>query len=426
MLKVAFYFDNTSIADRDCSVLDKGNPGIGGTEYLFFATPYELQKRYHNIISVILLTTKDMSLPKEMLCYAVGDINDAIAFCSNRNINIFVVRNLNGIQTKLPRNFNVVIWAHNFIDRKILNKYARNPNIAKIVNVSREQLDNYRDNKAFLKSCYIYNWMYLENNKEKHIPFAERNNEVTYIGSLIPSKGFHLLAKVWKEVIRNVPNAHLNVIGNGCVYGESKLGKYNIASESYEKQFISYLTSEGGIIPSVTFWGRLGSEKNDILARTKVGVPNPTGLTETFCLSAVEMGLYGAWLVTKHRGGYLDTIPPFAGTLFCNEDKLAQFIIAGLRKTDYDSESYLNYCMENFSLEKILPKWLDMFSNIAAGKTVQVDKTIINRDYNFKYLKEINRRIKSLLPFGYLLPTVEWYINVMNKIFHLKIEHHSY
>ena len=244
MLKVAFYFDNTSIADRDCSVLDKGNPGIGGTEYLFCATPYELQKRYHNIISVILLTTKDMSLPKEMLCYAVGDINDAIAFCSNRNINIFVVRNLNGIQTKLPRNFNIVIWAHNFIDRKILNKYARNPNIAKIVNVSREQLDNYRDNKAFLKSCYIYNWMYLENNKEKHIPFAERNNEVTYIGSLIPSKGFHLLAKVWKEVIRNVPNAHLNVIGNGCVYGESKLGKYNIASESYEKQFISYLTNE--------------------------------------------------------------------------------------------------------------------------------------------------------------------------------------
>ena len=43
-----------------------------------------------------------------------------------------------------------------------------------------------------------------------------------------------------------------------------------------------------------------------------------------------------------------------------------------------------------------------------------------------RYLKEINRRIKSLLPFGYLLPTVEWYINVMNKIFHLKIEHHSY
>ena len=54
-------------------------------------------------------------------------------------------------------------------------------------------------------------------------------------------------------------------------------------------------------------------------------------------------------------------VPPFAGTLFCKEDELAQLIIAGLRKTDYNSESYLNYCMENFSLEKILPKWLDMF-----------------------------------------------------------------
>lgn len=426
MLNVAFYFDNTGIADRDCSVLDKGNPGIGGTEYLFCATSYELQKRYKDKVSVRLLISKEMSLPKEMLCHAVSDINGAIAFCANNDIKIIVVRNLNGIQTKIPCDLKVVIWAHNFIDRKILNKYARNPNIARIVNVSREQMDNYRDNKAFLKSCFIYNWMYLDINKEEQIPFCDRNNEVTYIGSLIPSKGFHLLAKVWNEVINYVPDAHLNVIGNGCVYGDAKLGKYNLAAATYENQFISYLTNKGGVIPSVTFWGRLGPDKYSILARTKVGVPNPTGLTETFCLSAVEMGLHGAWLATKRRGGYLDTIPPFAGKLFCKEDELAQYIIDGLRKTDYDSECYINYCKDNFSLEKVLPKWLDMFNSIAAGKKVNVDETIINKDYNFKYLKEINRRIKSTIPFGYLLPTVEWYINVLNKIFHHRIEYHAY
>ena len=33
--KVAFYFDNSRISQVDCRDIESGNPGIGGTEYLF-------------------------------------------------------------------------------------------------------------------------------------------------------------------------------------------------------------------------------------------------------------------------------------------------------------------------------------------------------------------------------------------------------
>lgn len=137
------------------------------------------------------------------------------------------------------------------------------------------------------------------------------------------------------------------------------------------------------------------------------------------------MGLHGAWIVTKRYGGFLDTIPENAGRLFRNDD-LARSIVEGLRKSDYDPMSYRDYCKEHFSVESVLPKWLALFDDIAKGKDVIIDRSLTNNDYNFKKFKELNRRIKKAIPFGYKLPTVEWYINVLNKLFHLRIEHHTY
>ena len=42
-----------------------------------------------------------------------------------------------------------------------------------------------------------------------------QNHAVTYIGSLVPTKGFHVLAAVWKTILKEVPDATLNVVGNG-------------------------------------------------------------------------------------------------------------------------------------------------------------------------------------------------------------------
>ena len=64
MTKVAFYINNESISNVDCTSILDSNPGIGGTEYLFYYTAYKLQYlfrkhfRYYVINLINMQTTK--------------------------------------------------------------------------------------------------------------------------------------------------------------------------------------------------------------------------------------------------------------------------------------------------------------------------------------------------------------------------------
>jgi hypothetical protein len=62
-----------------------------------------------------------------------------------------------------------------------------------------------------------------------------------------------------------------------------------IAEASFEEIFMPDLLDENGsLLPSVNFHGISGAEKREILASAAVGVVNPSGQTETFCISGVE------------------------------------------------------------------------------------------------------------------------------------------
>lgn len=423
MIKVAFYINNDSIFNVDCTSILDSNPGIGGTEYLFYYTVYKLQSNPNSTLDITLLTSTECKLPQDYKYQKVGSKTKAIEFCIRNKINILVVKYeekdfFPNIFSIITNNIKIYLWAHNIIPDHILTIIAKTHSIRKIINVGKEQLDLYRDHPAFKKSTYIFNSINIKSKefyKQHSIPFKQRKNEITYLGSLVPIKGFHLLAKAWPKILQAYPDAHLNIIGSGNVYGNAQLGKYGIAEENYEKEFMPYLTnSDGKILPSVTFYGKLGEDKNKILAKTKIGVPNPSGYSETFCLSAIEMELYGCRIVTKKYVGLLDTVPCSGGKLYRNEKALATNIIKELQQKENISynETY-DFIYDNFNTNKIISEWCkvlidDSFTN---------NNKIVNPQYNFKILREINRKIKSFLPFGFLLPTIDNYITIIKKIF---------
>lgn len=152
------------------------------------------------------------------------------------------------------------------------------------------------------------------------------------MGAVIPSKGLHLLAKAWPEVKKAVPDAELFVIGNGNLYSRNKdtsgLGALGLAEKDYEQMFSKYITEDNKLSEGVHLLGVLGKEKYDVLAEMKVGVPNPSGRTETFCICAVEMQMMGARIVSKRCAGYLDTV--YNGILYDNSRELAGCIISEL------------------------------------------------------------------------------------------------
>ena len=104
-----------------------------------------------------------------------------------------------------------------------------------------------------------------------------------------------MLAEAWSNVRERVPDAGLDVIGTGRLYDENaKLGKYGLAEETYEQEFMKWLTDEKGeILPNVRFHGILGAEKYDVFRKCSIGVINPMA-TETFGLAAVEMEACGS------------------------------------------------------------------------------------------------------------------------------------
>ena len=206
---------------------------------------------------------------------------------------------------------------------------------------------------------------------------------------------------MWPHVLKEVPEAELYVIGSGKVYdSHASLGKLGIACKEYEDVFSPYLIKDGKLIPSVHFLGRMGAEKEDILLRTKVGVPNPTGITETFCLSAVEMQILGARIATIKAPGYLDTVKD--GILYRRPKQLVKSIVSLLKDNSSNYEKAIRYFESEFSQNTILRQWENLLNGNYAPNRHKP-----NLNYRFKWMKIMVGHMREFLPNFIRIPNVE-------------------
>lgn len=419
-MKIAFYLPNAGIADVDCTQLEKGNPGIGGTEYIIQVTALYVSRLHAEDVEIVLGCNSSKLVCKEISTIEVASIGELIK-TANADYVVFkhseewhkeAHRAAEGTQTKL------LPWTHCFLPRNVLNDLANDEKVARIICVSEEQLNMYRDHRAFLKSTYIYNGMptaYLRTLLPTLPSLAERPKGVTYIGSIVDYKGLHLLAEAWPQVLEKHPDAHLHVIGSGKLYDRTAhIGKYGIAEENYEARFMPYLTDkEGKILPSVTFHGVMGEEKNDVLRQSRVGVPNPSGISETFCITALEMQAMGCVVTTIAFAGFLNTVYPKTGLLYKDPKELADCICHQLEATDNDVEGFYDFMEENFAFEKVANDWLELFRSLDKPCVPMLHPKNMS---SLSRIKERNRKIKATLPFGYVLPTIDFYRSILRRL----------
>ena len=359
-MKVAFWVNNSGFADLDCSRINEGNPGIGGTEYSALLIAEGLSQRG---LDALVLCNKRGKFSQNVRYHVCCDIIAACKFVKNNKFDYFVIDS-RAIKEEILVSFpsvKFIAWANCFIDGWMNKVFPIYSNIIKFVNVGREQAKLCNSMPIAPKSTFIYNAVSIEHIHFTELtPFSERKHKVVYIGSLHKAKGFHYLAKAWPKVLKSIPDAELYVIGSGKLYSRnSKLGKWGIASEEYEQEFMPYLIENNKIHPSVHFMGILGKEKFDVLSMCKVGVPNPSGESETFGFTAVEMQLFGSLVTTMRCPGYVDTV--------CNQDnlynsveELPSFIIE-LLKRNVNNDDILSF-VDRFSLDKVCNEWMKLFS----------------------------------------------------------------
>ena len=409
MIKVGLYLENKNISDVDLSKPEEGNPGIGGTQYNFITMPYYFKKNIKNEIEFVWYANTIEKLPSEIDSVKVDTCIEAAKTATQQGCDILIWRpktDDEGLEFINKMNFfdiDIVAWVHNTPGFKALNKMNDSSKLKRFVCVSQEQLDRLRDHNIFHKSTCIFNGF----DPEKYIPDREikkDDNTVTYVGSLVPAKGFHHLARVWPEIHREVPSAKLVVIGSGKLYNRNQsLGEWNIAEENYEKQWRSYLADENGNIDkSVEFKGTLGSEKISIMQNSNVGVVNPSGRTENCPGSAIEFQAAGTPVVSGAYRGLFDTVVDNKTGLLGKSDKeLVNNIVYLLKNKDKAREygdNGIEFIKKKFSHNRISQQWLSLFKDVFNGKPNKTHRIKQHPFNDNKLFREIWRYIKKYIP----------------------------
>ena len=417
-MNIAFYLTNKPIENVNCKDISNGNPGIGGTYYEMLLLCYLMTIHQNGRQRAILFAESNKNLPSNIEVVIVPSLDDLGKALTKHDIDILVCNKIG--ENTLDKHFfasihntkaKVVVWAHCFIPNKTLSYYSKNEKVARVIAVGKEELFTWCDHKIYNKADYIYNICEYPDFKLK--PFSQRGNNVVYIGSIVPLKGLHILTSAWPKVIEQIKDANLYIIGGGNLYNNNaRLGSYGIAEYFYEKKILKPITGDNGqILPSVHFCGVMGAEKFDILNESKVGVPNPSGLTETFGITAVEMQLAGNLITTMKCPGYLDTVERSNSILYDDPLSLADCIIKLLQRVEYNPQEVITSLRHKFSAEVLVERWQQVFDDIY--NNVPPVHQAISSDFAPTLRKLKNRRLQKVVPF---LPSLMLYEDAFLKI----------
>ena len=351
-----------------------GNPGIGGTEYEFILLAYALAK--FSDCEVNLYCREESNIyPDGVKVHIFRSNSDLIEQVKADGNDILVVRayqlpDLYDIYGRAKDSgINVVAWSHNFMPYDLVGTLWKNPAVKRIVMVSHEHYDRYLDHPIIAKSTFIHNMFDGRCFRLREYPSSPA---VTFTGGLYKHKGFHVLAAMWKDILREVPDATLYVIGSGKLYNkDTRLGGYGLAESEDEAMFMKHLTEGGEILPSVKFLGNMGAKKSEIYYKTTVGVVMNI-ITETFGLVALDAEVCGVPVVARANYGLFDTVRHGeTGYLGRNPEEIKRYIIMLLKDRELNvrlGRQAKEFTEKSFLPEVIVKKWLKLFDDVINGR----------------------------------------------------------
>ncbi len=393
-MRVGIKVEDGRFNNLDLSKPEEGNPGVGGTTFEELLLSETLAKN-SNFEVVVYHTNASNKYSSNVIERLVNSIYDIPRYVKQDRVDILVFatgKNKIWYQRIIDENIACIAWCHGFLNYYEL-KFIRNcNNIKRVIFVGREMYNIYIADDIIRKSTYIYNMFHANGivRDEKYLP------QVVYMGALNKDKGFHILAKAWPIIKKNVPRAELIVIGSGRLYGRNtKLGKYNVATPEYEKKFIPYLLKNNKIDDHVSFLGIVGDNKQDILKSCSVGVVNPSGKTETFCISAVEIEAVGIPVCTTGKFGLLDTVINNKTGLFSNTSRQLAFnIVELLNDANHNTQmgnAAIDY-VKKFEPKIIIKDWEKNLTNVYQGNAPQY----INPDSGHSHIPGYKRLLRYL------------------------------
>ena len=402
--KIAFFLDDKD-CDIDLSLPELGNPGIGGTEYLMVSTPYYLKKYIAKHISPIIYHTNvNTKFPSNIETIQVEDRICAADHASKNFVDLLVYRPFRDTETEFLNKIEsvklkCVAWIHVSPKADHIRQLAKSNYIKAAICVEHEQHDQFYDSPLCHKLSFIPNGFDVDS-FAKNILSNKYEQSVVFVGALFPQKNFHYLAKQWPKIIEICPDAKLYVIGSARLYTDSiKLGKFGVATESYEKTFIKYLIDRNGeLLSSVKFLGKLGLDKKKIMSSALVGIGNPIGTNENCPGVLLEFQSLGTPVVSLENFGSIDTIDHNkTGFLAKNDREFVKYIcnlLTDKKLNDRLSNNCSNFVNKKYSYEKITARWYELI--LALENKRSITKSMKSNYFkHFKWFIYLNSFIQK-------------------------------
>jgi len=362
---IYFYVELNSAVAIDFSLLPNGNPGIGGTQYATLCLALELSKNELNEIGLIAPFV--LEVPDGMTFILKDSLNEAVRFVESSN-GILVFRPTITLEPSFTSliattTAELIAWTHVTPSQRTLRKLARSKSVKAIVALGKRQLLSWIDNPAAGKTIIIKNGQYIPKNV---YPSLGSPKYVTYLGSMVPQKGFHLLAKVWPRIHLQNPQLRLKVIGSGSLYdANARLGDHGIASHEYEEVFMNSL---GNSSIAVDFLGKVGAgEKNLIIVNSYLGIVNPSGNTENCPAAALDFQALEVPVISARKNGLIDTVlNGKTGVLFRDHAEIPEIVNFLIENEDIRnslSRNCLEFVQSEFNFQSITAEWEALFTH---------------------------------------------------------------
>ena len=400
---IGIWLELDGLEKLNFSDMEYGNPGCGGVEYLSLLLIDLLSKNNINVIAYSRCSIKWVEQRAIMSC--ANTISEAIYKFDKEYLNgqfilkasyISSIKNISSIKST-----HFYLWHHNFVDKKYIH-YLKSEKVTNIF-LTKYQCKLYWRQPAILRNsviipnanvgCYQYT-------------FRKMDNNVVFVGSIVPGKNLHLLLKEWPNVIRKI-NANLFIVGSGNLYcRDIKLGENQIAEEQYEKLLFD-LIDKNGIRKSIHFLGIKNAKQiaEEIVPITKVAVVNPgtdsSHYPETFCLSATQLGSFGIPVVGGNQGGLKYTLPKKCGYRINDSSELSNKIIELLKNNKKNiryGNNYQKYIKKHFDISLFEQKWIMLLQGRKVKHTsVLAMLPYIIYKYFLLYFKKIIVRTKKCI-----------------------------
>ena len=358
-----------------------GNPGIGGTEYEFLALA-ELLLAAGLDLQLLLTVPQAIDGVAAKAVTVVPSLGEGLQAAVQAGANLLIFRPGFASEADWPAlessPIPLVAWLSNLGCHE-QGRYEALKALRRWVLLSGPQLDYFRHSRLAHQAVVIPYVVAVPPGRggPRSQQQAAQATDLAYVGAITPFKGFDRLASQWEWIADRCPQARLRVFGGANLYGGGDAAAQASAGNSpppltpYE-QHCRQILQRGRHSDRVLFEGSQGLERYDALAQVAVGVVNPSGVDETFCLSAAEFNACGIPVVTARRHALISTVPEgIAGLLAGNDQQLARCCVELLQDSERawrlgtQGEAHVQ---RRYGPEAVLAAWQQLFEQVVQDR----------------------------------------------------------